>query len=160
MSLSNLAPPPKAEATAPAPHPIEQDVTAERVEIDNVPFIKFSSKAGAIYLPNLKRDELSPKRLEQAQCASGMNKSVTHSTEIASAEANLTEEFKPYFAVIMNTIQSKCDNNSDRNNSAGPPNLEVGVKYQPQVKKPGDELESYKAFARPLGGNLGVGKNF
>ena len=122
--------------------------------IDDVPFIKFSSKDGTIYLPNLKRDELSPKRLEEAQCASNVNGAVKRSKDIGRVEANLTEEFKPYVGVIMNTIQSKCDNGSDRNKMnypVNPPDLEVGIKYQPKVKKPGDELESYKAFAHPLG---------
>jgi hypothetical protein len=161
MSLSKLAPVPHVEEEKEeSQSTFEQNMKAERVEIDHVPFIKFSSKAGAIYLPNLKRDELSPKRLEESYCSDSLDRPQGMEQLVMRADANVTEEFKPYAGVIINTIRSKCANNSDRVQSGRRPVLETGVQYRPTPKKPGDELESYKAFARPLNKSVGVGTNF
>lgn len=160
LSLSTLRPVPKKEPKA---REIRKGVGAERVVLDTVPLLKFSSEKGAIYLPDIRPDELSPQRLEQAHCAPSAVLGSTRPQEIARAEANLSQQFKPYFSMIYDAIQTKCGNDSNRNEYNMPvhaPTPEIGVRMQPKVKRPGDELKSHKAFIKPLTPTVGVGTSF
>lgn len=168
QSLSNLAPRPRSgDEDTPAALQTEQVLEAVRVSIDDIPMIRFTSKKGTIYLPNLNPDQISPKTLEQASCAQNSNGDVERTRTLMKAEKDVSSEFKGYFGVIFNTIQTKCANNSDRNTEfvsrssvATLPAVEIGLQHNPKVKKPGDELKSNKAFVRPTTGTVGVGSSF
>jgi hypothetical protein len=133
MSLSKLAPAPKAEDE------ISLEVKAEGVTIDKVPYLQLTSREGTIYLSNEKREELSAKRLEQAQCASMVTGKVVHSAEIGHLDVTLNEDIKPHAGMIVNAIHSKCavgSNGAQAAAAGANPELEASAKYQSKKKHP------------------------
>jgi hypothetical protein len=125
--------------------------------IDGVRYRKIQSGSAVLYIPHIWK--FSAEDFERAFCASQSQTGQTRDRNVVRVESEITEDVKPYIAIIQKTVQEKCYGDKETGQMLPfDPQLEIGISVKSRHNKTG--IDSYRIFNRGLGPNLNLGITF
>lgn len=169
LSLSSLAPKPKAATDAGAAAEVNPDLDAHYVDMNGLRYIKFKSRAGVIYLPALTK--FTPAQLDEAFCANSATTAQAREVPIAKVDRDLKNQWSPYTALVQQRIQMKCQSTiagggpTPGANPGDTPAVTVNPLLETGVTKQSDNADGTtsrnRVFSRPSSKpNLNLGNEF